>query len=196
MSRTFITRIVFLAAALAAVAAPAATWRIGQGSEVVFTSKAPMESFDGRTGHVGGHVRFDPGALVGPLDLRVEVDLASLDTGIGKRNEHMRERHLQTGIYPLAVFTGRAVTKAATAALAPGQPVAVTVEGTLDLHGVARPLTVEATVTLGPDGALRVDTAFPVKLSDHAIDRPQFLVMKLADEQQVRVQLVAAPEAP
>lgn len=195
MSRAFIAKIVFLAAALAAATAPAATWTIGPGSEVVFTSKAPMESFDGRTAQVRGHVTCDPGALVGPLDLRVEVDLASLDTGIGKRNEHMRDRHLQTATYPLAVFTGRAVTKAA-APLTPGQPVTLTVEGTLDLHGVARPLTVEATVTLGPDGALRVDTAFPVKLSDHAIDRPQFLVMKLADEQQVRVQLVAAPEAP
>lgn len=196
MSRAFIARIVFLAAALAAAAAPAATWRIGQGSEVVFTSKAPMESFDGRTARVSGHVTCDPEALVGPLDLRVEVDLASLDTGIAKRNEHMRERHLQTSSYPLAVFTGRAVTKAAAAALAPGRPVTVTVEGTLDLHGVARPLTVEATVTRGEDGALRVETAFPVKLSDHAIERPQFLVMKLADVQQVRVALVAAPEAP
>ena len=196
MSRTAVTTIVFLAAALAAATAPAATWRIGQGSEVVFTSKAPMESFDGRTGQVRGHVTCEPGALVGPLDLRVEVDLASLDTGIGKRNEHMRERHLQTGKFPLAVFTARAVTRAAAASLSPGQPVTVTVEGTLDLHGVARQLTVEATVTRGEDGALRVETAFPVKLSDHAIERPQFLVMKLADVQQVRVLLVAAAEAP
>lgn len=193
MARAITTTIlVFVAAA----AAPAATWRIGPDCEVIFTSKAPMESFDGKTRQVRGHVTCDPALLVGPVDLRVEVDLASLDTGIGMRNTHMRERHLETDTYPLAVFTGREVTAASPAALVPGETVALTVQGTFDLHGVVRPLTVDATVTLAADGTLTVTTGFPVKLSDHAIDRPQFLVMKLADEQRVQVRLVANQEAP
>ncbi|HOX24384.1 MAG TPA: YceI family protein [Candidatus Krumholzibacteria bacterium] len=179
-----------------ATAAAAETWQVGSGSEVVFTSKAPMESFDGKTQQVRGHVTCDPASLVGPVDLRIEVDLASLDTGIGMRNTHMRERHLQTDRYPLAVFTGEAVTAASSPGLVLGQPVDVTVKGTFDLHGVARPLEVVVSTVLATDGVLTATTAFPVKLSDHAIDRPQFLVMKLADEQQVAVRLVARREVP
>ena len=65
----------------------------------------------------------------------------------------------------------------------------------LDLHGVVQPLACEARLTRTTDGRLTVETAFAVKLSDHAIDRPKFLVMKLADEQQVKVTLVLRPEA-
>ncbi|MEZ4388156.1 MAG: YceI family protein [Candidatus Krumholzibacteriia bacterium] len=180
--------------AIAASAARAETWVVGDGSEVVFTSKAPMESFDGKTRQVRGHITCAAGDLTAPIDLRIEVDLASLDTGIGMRNTHMRERHLETDTYPLAVFRGTALTVASTPALVAGQSVEVTVTGEFDLHGVVRPLDVVAQVNLGGDGTLTVQTAFAVKLSDHAIDRPQFLVMKLADEQQVRVRLVARQE--
>lgn len=194
--RSFLFLILALAGAARAATAADATWRIGDGSEVAFTSKASLETFDGRTQVVHGEVTCDPGDLSGPLTLRVEVDLASLDTGIGLRNTHMRERHLQTDRYPQAVFTGRAVASATPAALEPGQAARVAVTGELALHGVTRPLTVEAEVTLGGDGGLRIVAAFPVRLSDHDIPRPQFLALKLADEQQVRVELVAARVAP
>ena len=41
------------------------------------------------------------------------------------------------------------------------------------------------------DGSVTIDTQFVVKLSDHNIKRPRFLVMKLADEQKVKVVLEA-----
>ena len=187
------TIIGFLLLTAAAAETATETWVVGAGSEVVFTSKAPMESFDGKTREVRGHITCTVGDLGGPLDLRIEVDLASLDTGIGLRNSHMRDRHLETDKYPLAVFTGEAVTSASSPALTPGQPVEVQVRGHFDLHGVNRPLEITASVDLAEDGILRVETGFPVKLSDHEIDRPKFLVMKLADEQQVKVILVARP---
>lgn len=183
-----------IATALAATNGRAETWIVGEGSEVVFTSKAPMESFDGKTDQVSGHIRCPADDLGGELDLRIAVDLASLDTGIGMRNSHMRDRHLETDEYPEAVFTGEAVVATSAPALLPGQAVRLTVRGTFELHGVSRPRDIEATVTLEHDGSLTVATDFAVSLEDHAIDRPQFLVMKLADEQQVRVLVKARPE--
>jgi len=182
------------ALSLAALPASAATWLVSDGSEVVFTSRAPMESFDGKTDQVRGHIGCDPTRLIGPCDLRIVVDLASLDTGIGLRNSHMRDRHLETDTYPEAVFTASEVASASAPSLAAGTPVEVVVRGAFDLHGVAREREITATVTLAPDGGLAVEAAFPVKLSDHGIDRPSFLVMKLADEQQVRVALSCRPE--
>jgi polyisoprenoid-binding protein YceI len=169
---------------------------VSEGSEVVFTSKAPMESFDGKTKQVSGHVTCPADDLSGPLDLRIEVDLASLDTGIGMRNTHMRERHLETDEYPLAVFTGTSIVATSAPALSVGQTVSLTVRGAFDLHGVGLPRDLEAAVTLAADGSLTVEVHFVVSLEDHAIDRPGFLMMKLADEQQVHVKLHALPERP
>ncbi len=179
---------------LVAVGSLAATWSVGPGSEVVFVSRAPMETFEGQTDQVRGRVACDPQRLLAGCDLRLVVDLASLDTGIGLRNRHMRDRHLETDTYPEAVFTATEVLAASAPALMPGVPVEVTVRGELDLHGVVQPREIVATVTRTSGGGLEVVAGFPVKLSDHEIDRPGFLMMKLADEQEVRVELACQPE--
>ena len=191
--------ILMAAAALASAAAsPAAAEHLvidpGGGSRIVFTSKAPLESFDGHTDQVGGWLEFDPDDLGGPLEFEVAVDLASFDTGNRKRNGHMRDNHLETGTYPQAWFRGGTVLETTAAALAPGATVTVQMSGELDLHGVVQPVVCAADLARAANGTLTVEAAFEVKLSDHAIERPKFLVMKLADEQQVKVTLVLRPE--
>jgi polyisoprenoid-binding protein YceI len=192
------TMILLTAVLVLAVAPVAATERFAVdpdgGSRVVFTSKAPLESFDGHTGQVRGWLEFDPTDLQSPPRFEIAVDLASFDTGNRKRNGHMRDNHFETGTYPLAWLRGGGVNGASVAALAPGATAVVQLVGELDLHGVVQPLDCEVRLTRSADGRLTVESAFVVKLSDHAIDRPRFLVMKLADEQQVKVTLVMRPE--
>ena len=181
----------------AGTSASASTWVVTEGSEVVFASSAPMESFEGRTGRITGDLACVPDDGSGEVTLRMEVDLASLDTGIGLRNRHMRENHLETGIYPTAVFTGGTVVTGDLRDLRPGATVRLEVRGVFNLHGISRETTVPAEVTMAADGSLTVTAAFTVKLSDHEIERPRFLVMKLADEQEVSVSLrLARKEAP
>lgn len=175
-------------------AAVAGSWTVAPGgpSEIVFVSKAAIESFEGSTDRVEGTIVADPGALTGAIDIEITVDLASLDTGIGLRNRHMRENHLHTDDHPVAVFRAGRVVRADPSDLATIGSSRVELVGTLDLHGVVRPLTVAADLELDPDGTLDVACDFTVKLSDHDIPRPKFLIMKLADEQKVRVRLRAA----
>jgi len=163
------------------------------GSTVGFESKAPLESFRGETRAVGGRIRADLDHLAGDAEVTVDVDLAALDTGIGLRNRHMRENHLETDRFPQAVFRGARILEARPAALAPGGACEVVVAGELDLHGVVRPLTCRAALSLSRDGVLTITADFPVRLSDHAIPRPGFLSMKLADEQRVSLRLEARP---
>jgi polyisoprenoid-binding protein YceI len=185
-------------AAVTMLAAPAgaAEFRIGPDTGmnlVVFESSAPMETFDGRTDRATGTVHLD-GDDAGTLQLTVTVDLTSLDTGIGLRNRHMRENHLHTDRFPNAVFTSTQVLSGADAALAGGAPVQLTVEGTLDLHGVTRTIQVPVTLTRsnGDDGArLHVEGRFDVALADHEIPRPKMLMLKLDEIQKVRVDLHA-----
>ncbi len=181
---------------LVGVAASAETFRItpGKPNLVRFESKAPLESFDGSTRQVQGHVRFDPSNLGESIEVRVEVDLASVDTGIEIRDRHMRENHLETDKHPTAVFTGGQVRDASRSTLAAGQSVEFEIEGVLSLHGVDKTMRAPIKMTLeGSDGGaqLRVHATFRVKLSDHDIARPKFLIMKLDEIQRLTVELVA-----
>lgn len=171
--------------------------RPGKDSKVVFTSSAAMETFDGKTDRLEGHISVDPSTVGDSISVHLEVDLASLDTGLKKRNQHMRENHLETDKYPKAVFDGAAVLTPAGAKLEPGRAVAFQVEGTFSLHGVSRRLRCDATATYLPQpgaGRIAFTAAFPVTLSDYSIKRPEFLFLKLAETQRVRVSGVASSQ--
>jgi polyisoprenoid-binding protein YceI len=180
-----------------ATAAHAAVFAVkpGKDTKVVFTSKAPTETFQGKTDKMEGTLTLDPSAVGDSITVHLEVDLASLDTGKKMRNEHMRENHLETDKYPKAVFDGAAVLSPAGAKLEPGKQVAFQIEGTFALHGVMRRLrcAAEATFTsVGKGGTIAFHASFPVALPDYKIARPEFLFLKLAEEQQVDVSGVAS----
>ena len=189
-----------LAAGARATSAGEFVVRPGGENKVVFVSKATIEGFEGRTKQLEGHLVLDPENLGDTVSVHLEVDLASLDTGIAKRNKHMRENHLETAKYPKAVFDGLSVRGPAGARLEPGKPATLDVEGTFTLHGVSRRLRIQAEATYDPKaggGRIAFHTAFPVTLADYGISRPEFLFLKLAETQQVRVDgvAVAAPVA-
>jgi len=163
-------------------------------SEIVFTSKALWEKFDGKTKEVSGFVEVDPGNLRGDVELEVVVDLASFDTGMKKRNQHMRENHLETDEFPQAVFRGGKVLRAEPASLAPGDHGTLVLVGNLDLHGVKKDYEVTLEVERRTDGSLRIRGEFPVMLPDHQIERPQKLIVKLAEKQDVKIDLLARPQ--
>ena len=166
----------------------------GKPNLVRFESHAPLESFDGKTNQVKGTLVLSPGAIGDSIEVNLEVDLASFDTGIEIRNKHMRENHLETAKHPHAVFRGGSVRKLSAPRLEPGTKVTFEIAGVLDLHGVQKPLVaaVELMAASADQGAeLHVITRFDVKLSDFGIPRPKFLVMKLDEVQNVTVDLVA-----
>ncbi len=183
--------IVLIGIALAFLAQDAAAERFeivpGKGSEVVFESKAPLDSFKGRTRSVHGWFDADLDDLSAPVSMEIVVDLATFDTGKKKRNQHMRDNHLETETYPQTIFRAGTVTSVRSE----GETTVFDLLGELELHGVVQPRSFEISLVRRPDGSVTIDTRFVVKLSEHDIKRPKFLVMKLADEQKVHVQLEA-----
>ncbi len=167
----------------------------GSGTEIVFQSRAPMEKFEGKTGKVQGWLSADVSALDQAVEMEVRVDLASFDTGMGKRNTHMRENHFETDKYPQAIFRGGQVSGQSATALAVGEKVDLTLTGTLDLHGVHREMSCEVTLTRPSEGELQVEARFEVLLPDHRIKRPKFLIMKLAEDQKVIAKLILKKES-
>ena len=160
---------------------------------VSFTSDAPIELIVGRTNKISGKVTIDDSLDLNkkPLEASFTVDLASIDTGIELRNEHMRDNFLQTKTYPTATFVlktlqGKAVT------LKPGQKVKLMALGSFTVHGktVQKVVPVEVTylkkcgitekIMPGCD-LLQIRANFDVKFQDHGIQRPEIVFQKLAD---------------
>ncbi len=168
------------------------TVKPGGDSRVVFTSKAPTETFEGRTSQLSGALTLDPAAIGDSLGVHLVVDVTSLDTGSKLRDRHMHERYLETARFTTAVFDGGTVVAGAGRALAVGVPTAFEVEGTFTLHGVTRRQRCSVQASLTKAGAVSFVATFPVNLKDHAIERPEMLFLKLAETQQVRVSATAS----
>ncbi len=162
-------------------------------NRVQFKSEAPMETVVGTTHTITGFVELNPNSDGGSSRGEVHVDLASLKTGIELRDRHMRENHLETDTYPEAVFTLTSLAFPA-GGLPEGERTPVMARGKLLLHGVERNIepSVFLTYRTTPSGSvLHVESEFTVKMADYQIKRPQFLVMKLAEEQAISVSFTA-----
>jgi hypothetical protein len=146
-------------------------------------------SFEAKTGAIRGTVTLGaPGATLGG-DL--SVDLATLDTGIGLRNEHLRDRYLEVG---RGEGFDRAVLSEIRLGVADprGFEGKTTFTGTFLLHGTKNPVAGQATVRR-EGKAVRVEASFPVTVSAFGIAKPQYLGVGVRDQVTVAVSLLAEP---
>lgn len=130
-----------LVLALPALAAPPPCWTLAApGSTVDFTGLQAGAPANGQFKQFSMHLCFDPDTAEGSLT--VTVDLASVDTQNDTRDEMLRgPDFLAVNEYPNAVY--RAGT------IKPLGGHRYRAEGTLDLHGVSRPATVDFTFEAG-----------------------------------------------
>jgi polyisoprenoid-binding protein YceI len=172
--------------------APAGAWQTADGDIAVLCPLTVGGSFEARTIALAGRLTIDPsqpGALSGEL----QVDLQTLDTGIGLRNTHLRENYLEVGKgagFDRAVLSDIVVSGADLA----GRSGKGTFKGTLALHGMRKPIAGD--VRLTPNGDhVKVDATFPVQLADFGIAEPRYLGVGVRDQVQVRARFVAKADA-
>ena len=67
---------------------------------IQFTSQATLETVVGKTSVVTGHVDLNLDSVAATTDGGFSVDLNTLDTGIGMRNNDMRKDFLETAKFP------------------------------------------------------------------------------------------------
>lgn len=157
-------------------------------NEASFTSKAAIVKFTGRTNKVTGTLQIDETNTT-KASGAVTVDVASLDTGIGLRNEHMQGT-IEAAKYPTATFKVQKLSvpgnKLKANAITTG-----TVTGQMTLHGVTRTITAPVELTYlpqqdanyRPGDWVEVNSSFKLKLSDYKIALPApVLGVKVADE--------------
>jgi hypothetical protein len=165
-----------------------AGWSVASGEVTVVCPLTVGGSFEATSSALAGRLTPDstqPGRLQGELT----VDLATLDTGIGLRNSHMRDNYLEVG-------RGEGFSRAVLKNIVVGGDVA-TLSGrtsftaTLLVHGVERPVRGDARLSRDA-GGVRVEASFPVVLAEHAIAKPRYLGVGVRDQVQVRVRFEAA----
>ncbi len=173
--------------------AESGTYVISQGAPnaVVFSVEDNVDPFDGKTGGVSGTIVADPSTPSG-AQVELSVDLASLDTANRLRNQHMRERYLQTGTFPSATFKSVSIT--APSPIAPNQPSDISVTGDFSLHGVTKRLTIPVKVTLLADGRIHAISTFKVRMPDFGISVPKNLVVTVDDAVTIRLDVFAKPK--
>ena len=161
-------------------------------NQVVFISRASIEEFEGVTDRIDGYVLLDgdgvrAGADFAGSELYFEVDLASLDTGIGLRNRHMRDNYLEVGDHPFATFGGAIERIDASVS-----GFRIVSRGGFEVHGVEQPRTLECDADPDGDG-WQVTCGFVVNLTDHHIEIPRIMFLKLAEDIRVEIEMRLRP---
>jgi hypothetical protein len=145
-------------------------------------------SFEAKTNAMSGRLVADP-SRPGGLTGQLEVELATLDSGISLRNAHMRDNYLEVG---KGEGYDRAVLKDIVLG---GDPAtlsgATTFTATLRVHGVERPVRGDARLSR-EEADVRVDATFAVVLPDHGIAKPRYLGVGVRDEVRVKVKFQAS----
>lgn len=166
------------------------SWTVASGEVQVRCRLTVGGSFDAVTPDISGSLQQtapDVASYAGEL----RVNLATLDTGIGLRNDHLRTTYLETERGPdfgHAVLSGIELD----AALPGGAGRHETrFSGTLSLHGVERAVEGEAELRRR-DGRMQVEAAFSLSLEAFGIPPPRYLGIGVRDAIRVTVRFEAA----
>lgn len=151
--------------------------------KVVFLSKAPLSTFEGKSEKLKGLIDLEKNLVDFYLDLN------TLQTGINLRDKHMRDNYLETKKYPFAEFTGKIVTPEPSTLFSSGETTEVTAQGIFKLHGVEKNMEVKGILRREGEQLL-LTASFSVLLSDFNIEKPSLVVYELADEQKVTIDVV------
>ena len=163
----------------------------GMKASQVFTfdSDADFENFTGLTHKVTGSINFDP--KTGNGGGRIVVDIASIDTGIALRNEHLQsDMWFNAEKFPQAVFEATSVKRKG------GDKYEIT--GKLTVHGVTKTIKTEAAAKYIKENeatrkamfvgdVINLKTSFKVKLADFGVMIPGPAKGKVAETITVKL---------
>jgi polyisoprenoid-binding protein YceI len=180
------------------------TFHIGtrgiKDANAMFESRATLETIVGVTNKVTGKIVHDPAANSGSAI--IEVDAASLKTGIELRDEHLRgEQWLDAAKHPVIRFRSDKVEAIA------GEASKYLASGELSIHGVSRAIEVVVEAKVYPAGeetkeagfgagdAAHFKAAFEIKLSDFGIVVPQNVALKVSNTVAIQFDIFASTDA-
>ena len=134
-------------------------------SDVGFRATSRLMDANGKFSRVTGEVTLDP-KDPGTTMITLTIESASIDTGIGMRDKHLRSADfLDVARFPTMTFESQRVEVVGRRA---------TVTGQLTLHGVTREIVVPVDVRFS-ESALEATGEFQLNRRDYGINYSSFL---------------------
>jgi polyisoprenoid-binding protein YceI len=142
----------------------------------------------GRTDEVTGDLTVADGRLTTGT---VSVDLASVATDSGQRDNQFRGMVMDTDRFPTADF---ALTRPVPlGGLEVGSTISVSLVGTMTLKGTTRDATIPATVQRTAADAVTITGSLPLTWSDYGVDAPNLGFVSVEDEGTIEFSFSANP---
>ena len=150
------------------------------GAKVTRDHKGQFPNFDGRIEHVNGQ----------PSKIAFDIDLTTIETDTPKLTEHLKTADFfDVAKFPKATFESTSIAPAPA-----GSPAGVTheVKGTLNMHGVAKEVTIPVKTETTPEG-LRATSEFTINRHDWGISYRGAADDLVRDDVLIRMDLLFPP---
>lgn len=158
-------------------------YRIGETFADIGTATAV-----GRTSDLSAELDFDGARITRVV---ITADLRTLRSDQSRRDQALRNRGLETDMYPTATFTLSEPIEIGEAALSGGL-IEQSVRGTLELHGVVNEVEIALTGQL-VDGLAVIVGSSEIALADYEIVPPtNFRVVSIEDSGTMEFQIILA----
>lgn len=149
----------------------------GTKTNVSFFSSTPVEDISATNSMANMLLNTKTG------DVIAKITIKGFTFSNALMQEHFNENYMESDKFPYGDFKGKIndtldYTKNGT--------FNVTITGNLTVHGVTKPRTLPATVTI-KDGIITIDSKFDIALADHDIKVPEAVGSKIAEKIQVTV---------
>ena len=142
----------------------------------------------GTTGKVAGSMAILPDGSIAPGS-KLVIDLSSLSSDQNMRDGYIRNRTLETGKFPEAVFVPTEVKGVPKMVPSTGQ-LGVSLSGNLTIHGVTKPVTFRGIATIDPRSSTVAGRALTtVTFGDFGLTKPT-LARLVSVEDKITIELV------
>ncbi|MCP1384402.1 YceI family protein [Runella salmonicolor] len=122
-------------------------------------------------------------------DIVVQMNMKQFDFPNKLMQEHFNENYIESAKYPKAVFKGKINEKID---FTKNGTYDISATGDFNLHGVSKPRTFKGKITIA-QGSIGLTTDFEVALTEHNIEVPKVVFMKIAQTIQVKNKYSLAP---
>jgi len=166
---------------------------LGDLCRVGFDAKSTLHDFTGLSQRVRGRFRVDPSRPTASIEGRIEIEAASLVTGLEGRDEALRE-HLAADDHPGIAFEPTAFEAASVDARA--RTIEGRVAGRMTVRGVTREVRMDVRAHVDDARRLVLEGEMPLSLGAFGVPVPEKLgLISMQDEVRVWISLLARARA-
>ena len=155
MAKSIFPKLVILLSAVGVMAPAQADWALNDSSRIGFVSI--------KNNSIGENNAFErvSGSISASGEVSLSVDLSSVETGIGIRNDRLRKMLFEVASFPTATIDA-ALTDSQIAALEAGGAQTESVAVSISLHGKTVSKAANLSVSASDGGHVRVTTTQPI----------------------------------